>query len=139
MSCGKYEGSQIQYDVVLQKNIMVSMRDGARLATDIYLPAINGKPVDGRFPALLERTPYDNGSIRMTNIGRYFARRGYVCVFQDVRGRGESDGDWFFVYSEEAPDGYDTVRLGLSSNLGAMGRWGQSAFPTRAPPNRRLP
>ena len=109
MSCGKYEGSQIQYDVVLQKNVMVSMRDGVRLATDVYLPAIDGKPAEGRFPTLLERTPYDNGSIRMTNIGRYFARRGYMCVLQDVRGRGESEGDWFFVYSEEAPDGHDTM------------------------------
>ena len=110
MSCGKYEGSQIQYDVVLQKSTMVSMRDGVRLATDLFLPAINGKPAEGRFPAILERTPYDKGSIRMTNVGRYFARRGYVCVIQDVRGRGESEGDWFFVYSDEAPDGHDTLR-----------------------------
>ena len=110
MSCGKYEGSQIQYDVVLQKNTMVSMRDGVRLATDFYLPAINGKPAEGRFPTILERTPYDKGSIRMTNVARYFARRGYACVIQDVRGRGESEGDWFFVYSEEAPDGHDTLR-----------------------------
>ncbi len=110
MSCGNYQGSQIQYDVVAQKNVMVPTRDGVRLATDLFLPARNGAPVEGRFPTILERTPYDNGNARLTNIGRYFARRGYVCIMQDVRGRGESEGDWFFVHSEkEADDGYDTL------------------------------
>ena len=111
MSCGQYGGSQVQYDVVLKKNVMVAMRDGASLATDIYFPALSGKPVEGRFPTILERTPYDNGSVRLTNVGRSFARRGYVCIMQDVRGRGESEGDWFFLLNpkDEAADGHDTL------------------------------
>ena len=40
MSCGEYEGSQIQYDFVLEENVMVAMRDGTRLATDVYRPAL---------------------------------------------------------------------------------------------------
>ena len=41
------------------KNVMLRMRDGTRLATDIYRPARNGAPVEGKFPVLLERTPYN--------------------------------------------------------------------------------
>ena len=50
-----------EYDYVVTKDIMVSMRDGVRLATDIYLPAKTGQPVEGKFPTLLERTPYNKG------------------------------------------------------------------------------
>ena len=46
------------YDVALTSDIMVAMRDGVRLATDVYRPARDGKPVPGRFPVILERTPY---------------------------------------------------------------------------------
>ena len=111
MSCGDYEGSHIQYEVALHDNVMVTMRDGVRLATDIFFPSRDGRPVEGRFPTILERTPYDNGSIRMTNVGRYFARRGYACIIQDVRGRGESEGDWHFLAGGdvEAEDGHDTL------------------------------
>ena len=111
MKSDKYEGSQIQYDVVLQQDLMVSMRDGIRLATDVYLPAIDGKPVESRFPTLIERTPYLKGLIGMRNTATFFARRGYVCIIQDVRGRGGSEGDWFFLLNtpNEADDGYDAL------------------------------
>ena len=106
-----YEGSHIEYEAFLKKNVMVPMRDGVKLATDIYFPSKNGIPVSGRFPSVVERTPYDNSSIRLTNIGRFYARRGYVCVLQDVRGRGESEGDWFFLLNpkDEGRDGYDLL------------------------------
>ena len=52
-----YEGSHIEYEAFLKKNVMVSMRDGVRLATDIYFPSRNGIPVSGRFPSIVERTP----------------------------------------------------------------------------------
>ena len=130
MSCGKYQGSQIQYGVFEQDNVMVPMRDGVRLATDIYLPTLNGEPVEGRFPAILERTPYHNGNSSLTATGRYFAKRGYAVVLQDVRGRGESDGSWKGVVlaTNEADDGYDTcdwiVRQPWSD--GGIGTIGQS-------------
>ena len=103
-----YEGSHQQYDVICESNTMVPMRDGLRLATDIYLPAKNGTPADGRFPVILERTPYDKAAPGSVTKGKYFARRGYVCVIQDVRGRFKSDGEWY-AFAKEAPDGYDTV------------------------------
>ena len=47
------------YEVAATQNVMVRMRDGVHLATDIYRPARNGSPVEGTFPVLLERTPYN--------------------------------------------------------------------------------
>ncbi len=47
------------YDVVAEKDIMVPMRDGVRLATDLYFPARDGQPLPGKFPAIFHRTPYD--------------------------------------------------------------------------------
>src|SRR6516225_1591763 len=42
--------SQPKYGIVVTKNVMISMRDGVKLACDIYRPTIDGKPVDGKFP-----------------------------------------------------------------------------------------
>ena len=103
-----YQGSHQQYDVLCEPNVRVPMRDGAELSTDIYFPAAGGRRTDGRFPIILERTPYDNSSPSAVTNARYFARRGYICVIQDVRGRFESDGEWY-AFAKEAPDGYDTI------------------------------
>ena len=90
-----YEGSHQQYDVVVDRDMMIPMRDGVRLATDLYHPATGGKPADGRFPVILERTPYNKAAPREVQKAKYFARRGYVCVIQDVRGRFGSEGEWY--------------------------------------------
>ena len=80
------------YEVVVSRNVMVSMRDGVRLATDVYRPARNGVPVAGKFPVILERTPYGKDSI--AGWAGYFVPRGYVAVGQDTRGRWASEGRW---------------------------------------------
>ena len=85
---------------------MVPLRDGVRLATDLYFPARNGAPAAGRFPAILLRSPYDKDGDRAT--GEFYARRGYVYAAQDVRGRFASEGE-FYAFKNEAPDGVDTV------------------------------
>jgi uncharacterized protein len=94
-------------DVVVQSDVMVAMRDGIQLATDIYLPAQGGKARSGRFPALLMRTPY-NKEVRAAPFARYFAARGYVVVVQDVRARYKSQGHWRPWY-DDGRDGYDTA------------------------------
>ena len=138
-----FEGSPQQYDVILQPNVPVAMRDGIRLATDIYRPALAGQPVPGPFPVLLERTPYDKASPVNAQTGRYFARRGYVCVLQDVRGRFASEGEWY-PFAREAPDGYDTVawlaaQAWCDGQVGTMGGSycgsDQSALATLNPPH----
>ena len=103
-----YEGSHQEYDVQCESGFMMPMRDGVRLATDVYFPTVNGQRAEGPFPVILERTPYDKASARNVTKGKYFARRGYVCAIQDVRGRFKSEGEWY-AFAKEAPDGYDTV------------------------------
>ena len=103
-----YEGSHQQYDVAIEKNVMAPMRDGVMLAADIYFPAAANAGIDGTMPTILERTPYNKSAPGQVTKGKYLARRGYVCVIQDVRGRFESDGEWY-AFAKEAPDGFDTV------------------------------
>ncbi len=102
------QGSPIAYDYTVVRDVRVPMRDGVRLATDIYLPAQDGRPVPGRLPVVLERTPYDKRRPWHSITGRYFARRGYAAVLQDVRGRWASEGEFYFLVNE-AEDGYDTL------------------------------
>jgi len=122
--------------VEVLRDVMVPMRDGVRLATDIYRPA----GVIGPLPVLLERTPYGK---RETNhadrsraqpeprskpeIAAIFARAGYAYVLQDCRGRFGSEGD-FTKYVNEGPDGVDTLAwlLGLPWCDGKVGTLGLS-------------
>ncbi len=95
-----------EFEVVVEKNVMIPMRDGTRLAADIYRPARAGKPASGRFPAILTRTPYNkDGSDRE---GRYYGERGYVVVANDVRGRYASEGSWRLI-ADDPQDGFDVV------------------------------
>lgn len=84
---------------------MVAMRDGKRLATDVYLPK-----GDGPFPVILARTPY--GRTKRGGEGGGFTRDGYVFVVQDQRGRFDSEGENLpFVGCGwgEHQDGVDTI------------------------------
>ncbi len=138
-----YEGSAQQYEVLSESNVMVPMRDGVRLATDLYFPTFQGQKAVGKFPVILERTPYDKAAPRNVAKGKYFARRGYVCAIQDVRGRFRSEGEWY-PFAKEAPDGYDTVEwLGTQTwSDGKVGTIGdsyagsaQAALATLNPPH----
>ncbi len=114
---------QTPFEVLLESNIVVPMRDGVKLATDVYRPARNGKPVAGRFPIILERTPYGRNitsfrDITQANpktpktraeVAATYVEHGYVVVFQDCRGRYDSEGE-FVKYLSEGADGFDTCR-----------------------------
>jgi putative CocE/NonD family hydrolase len=109
--------------VAVIKDVMIPMRDGIRLCTDIYLPARNGAAVPGRFPIILERTPY--GKSYMAAGVDYFVGRGYAVVLQDVRGRYKSEGKWVPI-RDDPNDGFDTTKwLGeqpwSDGNIGTMG------------------
>jgi len=98
-----------EFEVIVRKDVMVPMRDGVRLATDLYLPARGGIPADGRFPVVLTRTPYDKSETAWTplnEIGPYYASRGYVFVAQDTRGRFASEGEWHML-TDDGRDGWD--------------------------------
>src|SRR5947209_16141260 len=134
-SCAALLGAQTErpYEVAITKNVMVAMRDGVRLAADVYRPGRNGALVDGRFPVLLERTPYnkDGGGAPATAASsaeataKYFVPRGYAVVIQDVRGRFRSEGRWFPI-RDDPNDGFDTARWIVAQpwsdgNIGTIG------------------
>ena len=94
--------SQPSFRVRMEHNVRIPMRDGVELSADIYRP-----DVEGFFSTILVRTPYDNNNTRSVTRGKFFAERGYVVVVQDVRGRYDSDGE-FYPFRNEPNDGYDT-------------------------------
>jgi len=81
----------------------IRMRDGVELSADVYRPDASGK-----FDCILSRTPYLKSGAGSLKFGRYFAEHGYAFVAADVRGRGDSPGD-FVPYRHEGQDGYDSV------------------------------
>ena len=93
-----------QFEVAVQHGIMVPMRDGVKLATDVYLPARAGQPLNERVPVILTRLPYNKAGAK--SFGEYFAARGYVFVAQDTRGRYGSEGVWHFM-TDDGKDGWD--------------------------------
>ncbi len=101
--------TQAEYKTRHQKNIEITMRDGTILRHNMTRPDI-----DGKFPVLLERSPYnkEGGSENGVGSPEFFAARGYVVIIQDVRGRFASDGD-FYPFKDDGngpnKDGYDTV------------------------------
>ena len=99
--------------VAVFKDVMAPMRDGVRLAADVYLPADGAELRPGRHPTILARTSYDKSSQRYVEpIGHSFARRGYAVVIQDLRGRAASEGVGQYFHTanpHEGTDGYDTV------------------------------
>ncbi len=91
------------YDVTIDFDARVKMHDGVELSADVYRP-----DAEGRFPVLLSRTPYNKNGSRALEFGIYFAEHGYVYIEMDVRGRGDSDGE-FVPYRKDGLDGYDAI------------------------------
>ncbi|MBT6209727.1 MAG: CocE/NonD family hydrolase, partial [Woeseia sp.] len=96
-------------DVVVEQNVMVPMRDGTLLATDVYHPAVDGKVIGERLPLLLTRTPYSKSRESSVATAMHLAKHGYVAVVQDMRGVYESQGVFSKYSVIEPEDGYDTV------------------------------
>ena len=93
-------------NILIEKNIMVPMRDGVKLATDVYRPA-----EEGQYPVIIQRLPYnkDLPAITMLLIDIFrLVQAGYVMVFQDTRGRFASEGE-FHPFFQEPADGVDTI------------------------------
>ncbi|MDE3167793.1 MAG: CocE/NonD family hydrolase, partial [Acidobacteriota bacterium] len=108
------------YPVTIDHGATARMRDGVRLAADIYRPGAEGK-----FPVLLERTPYNRAGDE-ANASR-MASHGYVVIIQDTRGRFDSEGE-FYPFRYESQDGYDTVEwaAALPYSDGKVGMFGGS-------------
>ena len=110
--------------IVMAYDVRVPMRDGMTLSADVYRP----DAVD-RVPVILVRTPYDNGVAGHVAARQVRGRsRGYAYVVQDVRGRGESDGE-FYPLVTEADDGDDTIDwLAAAAVVERQGRHDGSSY-----------
>jgi putative CocE/NonD family hydrolase len=120
----------------------IPMRDGIKLFTSVYVPKDTNQP----WPIMLQRTPYGvgpygpdayRGSLGPSDL---FVREGFIFVYQDVRGRGQSDGVFddppahklHFsgpTDADESTDGYDTIDWlvkNIPNNNGRVGTWGIS-------------
>ncbi|HEU5327583.1 MAG TPA: CocE/NonD family hydrolase, partial [Thermomicrobiales bacterium] len=112
--------------VIIEKDVPATMRDGTILRADVYRPAV-AEPL----PALLTRTPYGKDfpvSTTYVDVIR-LARRGYVVIIQDARGCYASAGA-FVPFEAEFEDGFDTVEWAarLPWCNGQVGMWGASYF-----------
>lgn len=107
-------------DMVFERDVAMKTRDGVTLKADIYRPA-----GDGTFPVLLQRTPYNKDN--EADFGRKAVARGFMVVVQDVRGRYNSEGEWY-TFKHEIDDGYDTVEwaAALPHSNGKVGMFGGS-------------
>lgn len=127
-------------DHYTKKEVMIEMRDGIKLHTTIYSP----KDTSKTYPILMQRTPYScrpYGEEFRTKLGpnKYLMEEGNIMVYQDVRGRWNSEGiyDNMRAYIsnktgtqfDEASDTYDTIEWlvnNVENNNGKAGTYGIS-------------
>jgi hypothetical protein len=104
------------------RDVLVPMRDGVRLATDVFLPDGSGP-----WPCVLSRTPYNKGGLR--GAASPFVAQGYAFVAQDCRGRFASEGT-YDPFRQDAEDGYDTLEWITREawSNGRVGMFGASAL-----------
>src|SRR2546426_7549011 len=91
--------------VVVTRDVMVPMRDGVHLATDVYRPRPDSGAATEKLPTILVRSPYGRG---LDPLAPSWAAHGYAVVVQDTRGRYQSEGVWHWL-TDDGPDGHDTV------------------------------
>ena len=115
-------------DIRIERDLRIPVRDGIRLAANLYRPA-----APGRYPALLQYTPYlkdgigGRGGVEVGQIA--LARRGYACLSLDIRGYGESEGVLSPPFApSEKWDGHDALAWIAEQPwcTGRTGVWGIS-------------
>ena len=115
------------FEVRVEKNIMVPMRDGIQLATDLYFPT-ELQDQGEKLPVVMIRLPYDKDNYGgAINPAQYFAGHGYAVVVQDMRGKFQSEGH-YLVSSADRSDGYDAVEWASTQKWsnGKIGTYGCS-------------
>jgi hypothetical protein len=112
-----------KHSVRVERSVLVPMRDGVQLSTDLYFPEDAGK----KLPVIMIRTPYNKKEEWTVEPARWFAGQGYVVAIQDVRGRFESQGE-YIVSARDPEDGYDTIDWLASQpwSTGKVGTYGCS-------------
>jgi len=125
----EWSTSERKFNVTVERDVWVTMKDGVKLHADIFRPE-----GDGKFPAILGYHPYDGdaqwapifpkafSSVTTMTAGQekgngpleagdpnFYVRRGYVHVIANIRGSGRSEGNYPFLAAPEAQDGYDLI------------------------------
>ena len=117
---------QMNQQIITEFDVPATMRDGTVLRANVYRPAGEGK-----WPVLLTRLPYGKDFPLGTSVLEpgQVARRGYVVIVQDTRGRFSSGGEWDPMRNE-AMDGVDTIEWAakLPYSTGSVGMYGASYF-----------
>ena len=115
--------------VKLELGVKQKMRDGKRLASDVFRP-----DAEGKFPVILTRTPYRTAEGFQSSQNEeaiFFARHGYAYVIQDCRGKNDSEGVYRPFQEDDARDGYDTIAWCRGGRSGRTARSGRPAPHTR--------
>ncbi|HWM28031.1 MAG TPA: CocE/NonD family hydrolase, partial [Woeseiaceae bacterium] len=119
------ETATAKFDAIASADtmIMVPMRDGVGLQTDVYLP----KDEEGPFPVIFVKTPYNFNKIEGAQLEWAIEaiERGYAFVVQNERGRYYSEGEWE-ILGRPRTDGYDSLdwiaeQSWSNGNVGTMG------------------
>jgi putative CocE/NonD family hydrolase len=117
---------QFNQQIVVDYDVPARMRDGVTLRANIFRPA-----GEGQWPVLLTRLPYGKDLPLSSSLmdPAQVARRGYVVVVQDTRGRWTSEGEWI-PFIHEPQDGVDTIAWAaqLPYSNGNVGMYGASYF-----------
>lgn len=136
---GPWHAEAPTYGVSSPTAHMVTMSDGVKLAVDVYVPTqANGSPAPGRFPVIMSQTPYNKRSpVTTDSMGSgfggdgfypYLVQRGYIDVVADVRGTGDSGGNFSLFGPREMEDGVELARWAahLPGSDGRVGLAGSS-------------
>lgn len=132
-----------EYEMVVERDVKVPMRDGIRLAVDIYFPARDGRALDGPLPAIAMKRASPRGREPDDAEGLYYASRGYVYVRAACRGSYGSEGA-FYSYVHDGQDGYDLLEWiarqswsdgKVATDGGSHSGWTQYATALYKPPS----
>jgi putative CocE/NonD family hydrolase len=121
-----------KFAVYEQRNLPVKMSDGTVLRVNVYYPARSGHPAAGKFPVLLTQTPYGKdlagAAGGATGEDSYLVERGFIDVVADVRGTGDSGGQFGFFDPQQQTDGVTLVHWSarLPHSDGRVGLYGAS-------------
>jgi hypothetical protein len=127
-----------------KKDVYITMRDGIKLFTSVYIPKDASK--ENKYPIMMQRTCYSIAPYGETKYpgslgpSQYMMKEGYIFVYQDVRGRYKSEGTWTNMTPvidnkksktdvDEGSDTYDTIDWlikNVTGNNGRVGQWGIS-------------
>ena len=119
--CAQESTKSASTDVDMMWGVKIALRDGIHLNATVYRPHNQKDPL----PVIFTFTPYIGDSY--TDRAMYFASHGYVYALVDVRGRGNSEGD-FEPFANEGQDGYDVTEWLAKQSYcdGKVAMWGGS-------------